>query len=92
MPVRAIVIHTAMDAYAVTCNDCKEWHQTFLMRRNAECAMIGHRILKHSYRDLTQENADKLRRTNARRRKVQVSNRATTTLIYGDGRANVTGT
>lgn len=62
MPVRAIIIHTTTDAYSVSCNDCKEWSLTFYMKHNADNAMLGHRILKHSYRDIDYTLLDSLRK------------------------------
>lgn len=72
MPVVAIVLTTSTNAYSASCADCKDWHQTFHLKRNADNAMIGHRILKHSYRALQQRQYDQARRINGRTNKVHV--------------------
>ena len=68
MPVVAITITTSRPGYSVTCMDasCAEWHHTYFLKRNADTAMIGHRIIKHSLQAVTQEDYDKARRRNMR--------------------------
>jgi hypothetical protein len=51
MPVRRITITVVQDAYSVTCDDnmCKEWYRSYKLKRNADTAMLAHRMISHSY-------------------------------------------
>ena len=49
MPVRAYTVVVKSQAYLCSCDDCKDWVISFKLKRNADTAMLGHRIIRHGY-------------------------------------------
>jgi hypothetical protein len=46
-----VSVTTVKQMYAVSCKDCPKWHlPPFAIKRNADTAMMAHRIMSHGYK------------------------------------------